>query len=394
MPELADRLRNLPPYIFATISQQKRQLASDGADVIGLDVGSPDLPPPDSVIEALVKSARNPENHGYAGYAGTPGFRAAVARHYAKRFNCDFASDGEILPLLGSKEAIIHFSLAYLNPGDIALVPSIGYPSYAMGARIAGAEAHYLNCDATNGYLPDIRNLPQSIADRASILWVNFPNNPTGAVAAHEDYRPIVEFCRANDILLLSDNPYYDVTYDGRRGISIFEIPGARPLAVELISLSKTYNMAGWRLGAAIGSAPFIKSLLNIKSNVDSGHFRPVYDAGIEALDNTPRSWIEARNALYERRRDLIVSLLPTVGLRAESPPGGAMYVWARVNDGDGAAYARGALQHAHVSVAPGAAYGPDGKSFVRLSLVTKEARIQEALSRLSRWRDMQSSGS
>ncbi len=390
MPEIADRLRNLPPYIFATISQQKRQLTSDGADIISLDVGSPDLPPPDSVIDALAQSARNPDHHGYAGYSGTPGFRAAVARHYANRFQCEFDSEGEILPLLGSKEAIIYFSLAYLNASDIALVPSIGYPSYSMGARIAGAAVHYLPSTAATGYIPDIRGIPDEIVRRARVLWVNFPSNPTGAVATVDDYLPIVEFCRANDILLLSDNPYYDVTYDGNRGVSIFEVPGARPLAVELMSLSKTYNMAGWRLGAALGSAPYIKALLNVKSNVDSGHFRPVYDAGIEALDHTPRSWIEARNALYERRRDLLVSLLPAAGLHAE-PPGGAMYVWARVENGSGADYTRGALQHAHVSIAPGGAYGPDGEDFVRLSLVTKEPRIEEALDRLRRWHESRS---
>ena len=388
MPQIADRLRNLPPYVFATIGQQKRQLANDGADIISLDVGSPDLPPPDSVIDALSHSARNPEHHGYAGYSGTPGFRAAVARHYRSRFGCEFDSDDEILPLLGSKEAIIYFSLAYLNAGDIALVPSVGYSSYSMGARITGADVHYLPSTAETGYLPDITGVPNDILQRARVLWVNYPNNPTGAVATVDDYAPIVEFCQANDILLLSDNPYYDVTYDGNRGVSIFEVPGARHLAVELISLSKTYNMAGWRLGAAIGSQPFIKALLNVKSNVDSGHFRPVYDAGIEALDNTPRSWIEARNALYERRRDLLVELMPAAGLVAQ-PPGGAMYVWAKVQNGDGADYARGALQHAHVSVAPGGTYGPDGDQFVRFSVVTKEPRIKEALDRLRRWQEM-----
>ena len=390
MPEPADRLRNLPPYIFATISHYKRQLAEDGADIISLDQGSPDLPPPDSVIDALAHSARNADHHGYAGYSGTPQFRAAVSRHYSRRFGCDFESDGEILPLIGSKEAVIYFSLAYLNAGDIAIVPSIGYPSYSMGARICGAEVHYLPCRAENNYIPELDGVPDEVARRARVLWLNYPNNPTGAVATADDYRPIVEFCRAHDILLLSDNPYYDVTYDDHRGISIFEVPGARPLAVELMSLSKTYNMAGWRLGAALGDAKYISALLNVKSNVDSGHFRPVYDAGVEALDHTPRQWIEARNALYERRRDLLVSLLPSAGLQPHKP-GGAMYVWARVMDGNGGDYARGALQHAHVSVAPGGAYGPDGDAFVRLSLVRKEARIQQALDRLRRWRETDS---
>ena len=391
MPQIADRISNLPPYIFATISQQKRQLASDGADIISMDAGSPDLPPPDSVIDALSVSARNPEHHGYSGYYGTPGFRAAVARHYVNRFQCEFDSDTEILPLLGSKEAVIYFSLAYLNPGDIALVPSVGYPSYSMGARIAGAEVHYLPSTAASGYLPELSGLSDDIARRARVLWINYPNNPTGAIASVDDYKPIVDYCRANEILLLSDNPYYDITYDNNQGVSIFEIPEARPIAVELMSLSKTYNMAGWRLGAALGNATYIKALLNLKSNVDSGHFRPVYDAGIEALDHTPRSWIEARNAIYERRRDLLVSLLPSAGLHAE-PPGGAMYIWAKVERGNGADYARGALQHAHVSIAPGGTYGPDGDNYVRFSLVNKEPRIEEALDRLRRWQELHNS--
>ncbi|MCY4008280.1 MAG: aminotransferase class I/II-fold pyridoxal phosphate-dependent enzyme [Anaerolineaceae bacterium] len=390
MPQIADRIRNLPPYIFATISQQKRQLTSDGADIISMDAGSPDLPPPDSVIDALAHSARNPQHHGYAGYSGTPGFRAAVARHYAQRFHTEMDPDTEILPLLGSKEAVIYFSLAYLNAGDIALVPSVGYPSYSMGARIAGATVHYLPSSAKTGYLPDLSSLSAELAQKARILWLNYPNNPTGAIANVDDYQPIVDFCLKHDILLLSDNPYYDITYDQNQGISIFEVPRARPIAVELMSLSKTYNMAGWRLGAALGDAPYIKALLNLKSNVDSGHFRPVYDAGIEALDHTTRSWIEARNAIYERRRDLLVSLLPAAGLQAE-PPGGAMYVWARVLQGNGADYARGALQHAHVSIAPGGTYGPDGEDYVRFSLVNPEPRIQEALDRLRRWQEIRS---
>lgn len=391
MPQVAERISNLPPYIFATISQQKRQLANDGADIISMDAGSPDLPPPDSVIDALSVSARNPEHHGYSGYSGTPGFRAAVARHYVNRFQCEFDSDTEIMPLLGSKEAVIYFSLAYLNPGDIALVPSVGYPSYSMGARIAGAEVNYLPSTAASGYLPDLRGISNETARRARVLWLNYPNNPTGAIASVDDYEPIVDFCRANEILLLSDNPYYDITYDNNQGVSIFEIPEARPIAVELMSLSKTYNMAGWRLGAALGDATYIKALLNLKSNVDSGHFRPVYDAGIEALDHTPRSWIEARNAIYERRRDLLVSLLPAAGLHAD-PPGGAMYIWAKVKRGNGADYARGALQHAHVSIAPGGTYGPDGDNYVRFSLVNKEPRIEEALDRLRRWQEFDNS--
>ncbi len=385
MPAPANRLQNLPPYPFALLNQRVRELNAQGCDVIGLDIGSPDLPPPDNVIEALYHSAQQPNHHGYAGYKGTPDFRAAVARYYQRRFGVSVDPEQQVLPLLGSKEGIVNLSLAFLDRGDVALVPDIGYPSYSMGAYLANAEVHWVPTLSEADGLLDLESIPADVLQRAKLLWINYPNNPTGATAEAAFYQRAVDFCAANDILLASDNPYCEVTYDGYVAGSALQAQYALDHVIEFVSFSKSHNMAGWRLGAAVGSADALKTLLTVKSNVDSGHFRAVYDAGVLAFDEVPQAWIDERNRVYERRRDRILETLPRIGVTAQRPKG-ALYVWGRVEGGDGGKYAEEALLQAHVSIAPGEIYGPGGTEYLRFSLGVADDRLDEALSRLENW--------
>jgi len=385
VPSSAQRLQNLPPYAFAIQGQRIQKMVADGFDVINLDIGSPDMPPPSAVVEALAESARHPGHHGYTGYRGTSAFRHAIARYYLRRFGVTLDPEREVLPLIGSKEGIVNLALAYLDKGDVALVPDIGYPAYSMGARLAGGEVCWLPVSRQNTYLPDVAAIPTDIMRRAKLLWVNYPNNPTGATAETDDYARLVAFCREHDLMLASDNPYVDVTYDGYVAPSVLQAPDAMDCVIEFMSFSKTYNMGGWRLGAAVGNATALQTLLQVKSNVDSGHFHAVYDAGIIAIDTTPQDWIDARNQVYQRRRDHILSILPGIGLQAHKPKG-SLYVWARADSGDGVQYAEDALSQAHVALAPGSIYGSGGSEYVRISLAVPDKRLEEALSRLKDW--------
>ena len=385
MTKTATRLENLQPYFFAVIAQQLHQMRNSGIDVIALDIGSPDLPPPPGVVETLCKSASKPDTHGYTGYRGTPEFRKAVARYYKRRFDVELNPDTEILPLLGSKEGIVNLSLAYLDRGDTSLIPDISYPSYSQGARLAGGDIQWLSVNEEDGYLPQLKDLQLDKSRNPRILWLNYPNNPTGAVASNAFYADAVAFCNDHDLVLASDNPYVDVTYDGFEAGSVLEIDDAKQCSIEFMSFSKTYNMGGWRLGAAVGNAEILKRLLQVKSNIDSGHFQSVYDAGVVALDETTSDWIRERNNVYQRRRDLIMEVLQSIGLRA-SLPLGSLYIWAQTLDMDGARYVQMALEGAHVAVAPGAAYGPGGEQFIRISLGIADNRLIEALDRLKHW--------
>ncbi|MBN8594788.1 MAG: aminotransferase class I/II-fold pyridoxal phosphate-dependent enzyme [Anaerolineae bacterium] len=385
MTKTATRLENLQPYFFAVIAQQLHQMRNSGIDVIALDIGSPDLPPPPGVVETLCKSASKPDTHGYTGYRGTPEFRKAVARYYKRRFDVELNPDTEILPLLGSKEGIVNLSLAYLDRGDTSLIPDISYPSYSQGARLAGGDIQWLSVNEEDGYLPQLKDLQLDKSRNPRILWLNYPNNPTGAVASNAFYADAVAFCNDHDLVLASDNPYVDVTYDGFEAGSVLEIDDAKQCSIEFMSFSKTYNMGGWRLGAAVGNAEILKRLLQVKSNIDSGHFQSVYDAGVVALDETTSDWIRERNNVYQRRRDLIMEVLQSIGLRA-SLPLGSLYIWAQTLDMDGSRYVQMALEGAHVAFAPGAAYGPGGEQFIRISLGIADNRLIEALDRLKHW--------
>jgi LL-diaminopimelate aminotransferase len=375
MPAQSNRLANLPPYVFAVLGERLRDMQKQGIDVIRLDIGSPDLPPADNVIQSMTDTMKRPEVHGYAGYRGTPAFRQAIARYYQRRFNVTIDPETEVLPLIGSKEGIVNLCLAYLDHGDTALVPDIGYPAYSMGTLLAGGEVCWFALRPENGYLPDFESIPADVADKAKIIWLNYPNNPTRAVA----------FCKKYDILLASDNPYCDVTFDGYIAPSALQVPGAKDVTVEFMSFSKSYNMAGWRLGAAVGNTKALQTLLKVKSNMDSGHFEAIYAAGVTAVDETPQSWLDERNAVYKSRRNRMMAALPEMGLRAEIPAG-SLYVWATPTKLDANTYVEEALTQAHVSLAPGGSYGPGGKNYLRFSVGMSDERIDEAIRRLKEW--------
>lgn len=387
LPSVAARLGQLPPYPLALLNQRVRELTRQGIDVINVDVGSPDLPPPANVVDVLCASAHRANTHGYSGYRGLSAFRQAVAEYYARRFGVTVDPERNVLPLLGSKEGIVNLCLAYLDRGDSVIVPDIGYPSYSMGAYLSGGSANFVPLRPENGYHLDYDEIGPEALRGAKLMWVNYPNNPTGAVATLAQYQAAVDFCRAHDLLLASDNPYVEITYDGKPAPSVLQTDGGMECAIEFVSFSKTYNMAGWRLGAAVGAADVIENLLQVKSNVDSGHFIPIYEAGIEALRHVPQSWIDERNAYYQRRRDRMIESLPRAGLEPFLAQG-ALYVWAEVQERHmtGADYAEAALTAAHVSMAPGIIYGPRGDRFVRLSVCVPDVRLQEALTRLEAW--------
>lgn len=384
MPAPAQRLSNLPTYVFASIGDRIRSMQQAGMKVIRLDIGSPDAPPPMEVVEALHAAAAKPGTHGYAGYRGLPAFREAVARYYQRRFGVTVNPNTEVLPLIGSKEGIVNLCLAYLDRGDLALIPDVGYPSYMQGVRLSGAEIGWIPVRPETNYEINFDAIPAE-QRRAKLIWVNYPNNPTGAVVGLDFYEKAVAFCRENDMLLASDNPYCEVTFDGYVAPSALQVPGAKDVTLEFVSLSKSHNMAGWRLGAAVGSAQAVETLLKIKSNIDSGHFNAIYMAGVHALDNTPQAWIDERNQSYQRRRDQLIEALPYIGLTADTPKA-SLYIWAKPTKISAAQYVEEALTDACVSLAPGDAYGPGGTDYIRFSVGVTDEEFEQALEQLKAW--------
>jgi LL-diaminopimelate aminotransferase len=380
-------LDKLPPYFFAALGARLKALQAGGMDLIRLDIGSPDGPPPDFVIETLAASAGDPGNHGYSGYLGIPALRQAMVDYYERRFSVQLDVASEIVPLIGSKEGIANLALAWLDPGDLALVPDPGYPTYRMGAYMAGAETFSLPLLAENDFLPDLDAVPAEIARRARLLWLNYPNNPTGAVADLAFFERAVEFCRRSDILLCHDVPYADVGYDGYQAPSVLAVPGAKEVAIEFNSLSKSHNMAGWRVGMAVGNRIAIAALLQVKTNVDSGAFLPVHAAAVAALTGD-QTWTVARNAVYQQRRDLLHrTLVGDLGLECALPRAG-LYLWPRVPAGyTSAQFVEKLLMEAGVSLTSGAEFGVHGEGYVRISVGQTTPRVVEAAARLQRLR-------
>lgn len=378
----AQRMNALPPYVFARLGIRVNELLSQGADVIRLDIGSPDLPPAPHIIEAMERAVCDPHKHGYPGFHGTPAFRQAVADYYASRFHVKLDPTREIVGLLGSKEGIANMALAWLDPGDLALIPDPGYPTYTTGPRLAGATIYPMPLSEENGFLPDLRAIPAEVATRARLMWLNYPNNPTGAVASLEFLAEAVDFCRQHDILLCFDAPYCDICFDGYVAPSILQIPGAKEVAIEFNSLSKSYNMAGWRVGMAVGNPIAVEALARVKTNIDSGIFLAIQEAAIAALTGD-QSWLEERNAIYQERRDLIVQTLNEIGLHATTPQAG-LYVWPRIPASHTSAEAaERLLEEAHISVTPGTAFGPHGEGYLRFSLGAPTDRVREAMKRI-----------
>jgi LL-diaminopimelate aminotransferase len=384
--QVAERIRDLPNYPFVAINAQVRQLQEAGRKIYNMNMGSPDLPPPAWVVEALSTAAHNPHKHGYAGYQGLPAFRQAVARYYQKLFGVELDPEKEVLPLLGSKEGLVNMTLALVGSGDAVLIPNPAYPAYEMAARLAGGEPYLFPLLESENYLPNLDRLPVEVAERAKILWANYPHNPTGVVASLEDYGRMLDYCRQHDILLMSDNPYFAVTFDGSPPVSALQAPGAKERVVEFMSLSKSHNMAGWRLGAAVGNAEAIAALLKVKSNMDSGHFAAVYEAGVAALEQTPQDWIDERNQVYWRRAQILMEALPQAGLSVPLPPKGGIYLWAKVANGDDVGYCQAALMATGVSMVPGSIYGEVGQGYIRLSLMVPEAELGGVTESLKAW--------
>jgi LL-diaminopimelate aminotransferase len=394
----SDRLTNLPAYPFARWAEHVADACRQGRDVIRLDIGNPDMPPPDTAIETLCRSARQPDSHGYPGYRGISALRRAIAQYYARRFDVRLDPDAEVVPLIGSKEGLVNLSLACLDPGDLALVPDPGYAPYTRGAILAGAKVYAFPLLPEQGFLPDLDAIPSEVADQAVLIWLNYPNNPTGATADLDFFARAVDFARRHGLLLCHDAPYADVTYDdpssgpgGRyRAPSVLQVPGAPDVAVEFNSLSKMANMAGWRVGMAVGNAQAVEALTRVKSNVDSGMFRPLQEAAIEALSCEP-DWIAKRNQVYRHRLELLVDGLRGIGLKA-SLPEATLYLWTSIpgtaeSDGRSAwtseGFARLLLARTGIAVAPGSFFGPAGEGFVRVSATASTLQIKEAVRRL-----------
>ncbi|MBN1219764.1 MAG: aminotransferase class I/II-fold pyridoxal phosphate-dependent enzyme [Anaerolineae bacterium] len=377
----AQRAQHLPAYFFATLNQRLAALQTEGADVIRLDAGSPDMPPAPFLLDILKGSTDDPTKHNYGGYAGQPHLRRAIAHYYRQRFDVQLADD-ELVPLIGSKEGVVNLHLAWLDPGDLSLVPDPGYPSYYFAPMLAGGRPERFDLLPERGWLPNLSAIPVKTARPARLLWLNYPNNPTGATATLDFFAEAVDFCRQYDLLLCHDAPYTDVTFDGCTAPSVLQVPGAKEVAIEFNSLSKTYNMAGWRVGMAVGNPVAIKALATVKTQIDSGIAKPIQDMAAAALTGD-QNWLVERNAVYQQRRDLCLTTLKKLGLKA-NPPQGALYVWFRTPPGyTSLDFHHLLLEKAHLSVTPGHIFGKNGEGWIRLSIATKTERLKEALTRL-----------
>ena len=381
--KFADRIEKLPPYLFAQISKKVAAKKAQGIDVVSFGIGDPDLPTPPHIVDALCEAAREPANHRYPETEGLPEFRRAVADWYERRFGVTLDADKEVMSLIGSKEGIGHIALCFIDPGDVALVPDPAYPVYAIGTMFAGGESYALPLTEDRGFLPDLDSVPADVASRAKVLWLNYPNNPTGAVADVDFFERAVSFAKKHDIAICHDGPYSEVAYDEYVPVSFLQANGAMDVGIEFHSLSKSYNMTGWRIGMAVGNQKIIDALMRVKSNLDSGAAQAIQKMAIAALEG-PQGCIDDHNAIYQRRRDRVVAALRTLGLHV-TPPKASLYVWARVPDGmTSAGFAERLLDEAAVIVTPGNGYGPHGEGYVRLSLTLPDDRVDEGLRRIA----------
>ncbi|MBW6468116.1 MAG: LL-diaminopimelate aminotransferase [Coriobacteriia bacterium] len=377
----AQRIAELPPYLFAEIDRKKEAKQAQGIDVISLGIGDPDTPTPDRIVDAMAEAIRNPSNHQYPSYYGAKRYREACAQWMDRRFGVKVDPDDETLALIGSKEGIAHIFLAFVDPGDYTLVPGCGYPVYHTGGILSGGLTHWMPMTEENGFLADFEATPADVLAKAKMMFLSYPNNPTSAIATPEYFDRAIEFAREHDILIVHDNAYSEIGFDGYKPPSFLERPGAKDVAIELFSCSKAYNMTGWRVAFATGNAAAIKALGTVKSNIDSGVFTAVQDAAIEAMLGPQE--VEKLSALYQRRRDLVMPALNKIGLKALTPKG-TIYVWARVPEGyTSADFATKVLEEANVIVAPGNSYGPSGEGYIRISLATPDDRLEEAIARI-----------
>ncbi|HLD18674.1 MAG TPA: LL-diaminopimelate aminotransferase [Candidatus Nanoarchaeia archaeon] len=382
--EVSQRLHKIPPYLFAEINKKITEAKKRGVDVISLGIGDPDMPTPQPIIDELIKEANNPKNHQYPDYEGLLAFRTAVSKWYKKRHNVSLDPEEEVLTLIGAKEGSVHLSIAFLNPGEVALIPSPGYTVYKTAAIMADAEPYEMPLLEKNGFLPDLQAVPKDIVKKAKLLYLNYPNNPTGAVADKDFYKEVIDFAKENEIIVCSDNPYSETGYDGYKPLSFLEIYGAKEVGIELNSLSKPYNMTGWRIGMAVGNADIIRGIGISKSNTDSGVFNAIQYAAIKAM-SLPDSHIENLMKIYQKRRDLVISTLKKIGLKPFVPKA-AFYIWTKVPAGEtSASFATKVLEKAGVVITPGAGYGKTGEGYFRISLTVPDGKLKEAMQRIEK---------
>ncbi len=379
----AARMGLLPPYLFAAIEQKIADKKAAGIDIISLGIGDPDTPTPGLVVERMQQAVSDASTHQYPSNRGRQSFRDSIAGFYDRRFGVSLDPATEIIPALGAKEAIANLNLALLDPGDVALASDPGYPVYTNGPLLVGAEPVPMPLVPELGFQPDLEAIPADVRERARIMYINYPNNPTGAVIEDDFFDRVVAFAKANDILVIHDNAYSEITYDGYVAPSFLATPGAKDVGIEVFSLSKTYNMTGWRSGAVVGNPEVVSAYWQLKTNLDSGMFEAVQEASVAALDSDQAD-VRTMCDIYCRRRDVLVAALNDIGLDV-TPPKGAIYVWARVPEGEtSASFTEKVLEDAAVVISPGSAYGPSGEGFVRMSLTVPDDRLMEAAERIS----------
>ena len=384
---LSKKVENLPPYLFVEITRNIAERKANGEDIVSFGIGDPDTPTPSHIIERLCQAAHDPVNHRYPESEGLPELRKAIARWYEKRFGVLLDPDKEVAPLIGSKEGVAHIAFCLIDPGDFALVPDPGYPVYTFGTTLAGGRVYYMALNERNNFLPEFNRVPRNVLERAKVLWLNYPNNPTGATANLEFFNGAIEFARKHKLCICHDGPYSEVAYDGYQPPSFLQADGAKEVGIEFHSLSKSFNMSGWRIGMAVGNAEVITALKTMKSNLDSGIPQAIQLAAIEAL-NGPQDCIKEHNDIYQRRRDLVVETLNKMGLQAK-PSKASLYIWAKVPEGyTSVEFTNDLLDKVGVVVTPGTGYGRSGEGYVRLSLTMPDAVLIKGLSRMAEWRD------
>jgi LL-diaminopimelate aminotransferase len=382
--EYASRIKTLPPYLFAAIDEMKKQAIARGVDIINVGIGDPDLPTPAPIIERLKQAAADPKNHQYPSYEGMLSFRQAVTNWYRRRFGVTLDPATEVLTLIGSKEGIGHVPLAFINPGDIVLVPSPGYPVYPVATSFAGGQSYTMPLLKKNGFLPDLAAIPKDVARKAKLMFLNSPNNPTSVVMSKDYFKRVVAFALEHQIIVCHDAAYSEIYYDGKRPASFLEVEGAKEVGIEFQSLSKTFNMTGWRIGFTVGNQQILNGLLKIKSNLDSGAFQAIQEAGITALQADDQLTNGLRT-IYQERRDVLVPGLQKLGLDVDLPPA-AFYVWVTVPKGyTSASFTAHLLEKAGIVTTPGNGFGESGEGYIRMTVCTTKERLAEAVERIKK---------
>jgi len=379
--EKAERLKKLPPYLFKELNRKRTELRARGVDIIDLGVGDPDLPTPDHIIEAMKDAVENPGNHRYPSYSGMDDLKDAVSKWFERRFGVQVSPETDVISVIGSKEGLAHLPLAFIDPGDVALIPSPAYPVYHNATIFAGGEPFFMPLKKENNFLPDLEAIPSEVIRRAKLMFLNYPNNPTSAVADHGFFERVVRFAEKHSIIVCHDAAYTEMAFDGYRPPSFLEVDGAKDVGLEFHSLSKTYNMTGWRIGFAVGNQALIEGLGSIKSNIDSGVFQAIQIAGIKALTHD-QSCIKEMVEVYTRRRDLMVNGLKEIGFEVESPKA-TFYLWIEIPKGYTSSQFTNKLLEKGVVVTPGNGFGEPGEGYVRIALSQKRSRLEEAVQRM-----------